>query len=322
MNISIRQLRAFVLGARSLSFSVAAARLGITQPGYSLLIRQLEDELGSKLFHRSTRRVELSTVGREMLPSAERTLEQLDEACRRAEALRAGKLGTLNLAVVPSVACSLLPGILVAFIREFPGVKLVFHEDLAVAFAERVRSGIAEIGLGLLLTPDDALTFEPLARDELVVVLHPDHPAARTPDVTWRLLASSNYISVTNQSSVRIHADRASAAAGVGIEPVHEVASLNTAVGLVRANLGYAILPSLAIASLKLDGTVVRTLDQPRASREIGLLTRREYALSPMAEAFAGTARRMLASSESGGVPPPTPDKRRRRRSGASPDGR
>jgi len=291
MNLTVRQLRAFTLGASVASFSEAAARMGMTQPGYSLLIRQLEEEVGMALFRRTTRRVELTEAGREILQSAQRTLQQLDETCRRAEDFRDARQGTLNLAFVPSVGCSLLPPILSGFAEAHPGIKLVFHEAQAVGFAERVRSGQAEIGLGLLVDPDEHLAFESLMRDCLVALLPARHPLAARSIVTWKALARFNAILVTNQSSVRVHADRAAAAAGVDIEPTYVLDSLTTAVGLVRAGLGYAVLPSLALRSMDLSGAVARPVEQPRARRDIGLLTRAQFTLSPAATAFAAIAR-------------------------------
>lgn len=291
MNLTVRQLRAFTLGAQFASFSEAAARMGITQPGYSLLIRQLEEEVGMALFRRTTRRVELTEAGREILQSAQRTLQQLDETRRRAEDFRDARQGTLSLAFVPSVGCSLLPPTLSRFTAAYPGIKLVFHESQAVGFAEQVRSGQAEIGLGLLLQPDEPLAFEPLMRDCLVALLHTQHPLAARSTLTWKSLARFNSILVTNQSSVRVHADRAVAAAGADIEPTYVLDSLTTAVGMVRAGLGYAVLPSLALRSMDLGGAVARVVEQPRAWRDIGLLTRTQFTLSPAAEAFAAVAR-------------------------------
>lgn len=296
MNLTVRQLRAFALGAQFASFSEAANRMGMTQPGYSLLIRQLEEEVGMALFRRTTRRVELTEAGREILQSAQRTLQQLDETRRRAEDFRDARQGTLNLAFVPSVGCSVLPPILSRFADAYPGVKLAFHEAQAVGFAERVRSGQAEIGLGLLLKPDEPLAFEPLMRDCLVALLHERHPLAARSTVTWKTLSRFNSILVTNQSSVRVHADRAAAAAGVDIEPTYVFDSLTTAVGMVRAGLGYAVLPSLALRSMDLGGAVARMVEQPRARRDIGLLTRTQFALSPAATAFAAIAREVAAS--------------------------
>ncbi|WP_051237172.1 LysR family transcriptional regulator [Ottowia thiooxydans] len=291
MNVSLRQLRAFVLGIECTSFSAAAARMGMTQPGYSLLIRQLESELGLRLFQRTTRHVEPTQAGLDLLAYARRTLQSMEETCRVAEDARELRMGTLRLAVVPSVACGLLPAILLRFHSMHAGIRLELREEQATNFAEMVRAGRSEIGLGLLLQPDEALQFEPLLRDHLVALLPPGHPLVSRTNITWRSLVGHDYISVTTQSSVRVRADQAAVEAGQAMKPSYEVDSLTTAVALVRAGLGYAIVPSLALESLNFGPVVVRPVEKPRAWRSIGLLSRPSFVLSPVAEAFAALAR-------------------------------
>lgn len=295
MNVSLRQLRAFVLGAECASFSAAAVRMGMTQPGYSLLIRQLEEELGLRLFQRTTRRVEPTQAGLDLLPYARRTLQSLEETYRCAEDARELRSGTLRLAVVSSVACGLLPAILLRFRAMHAGIRLELREHQATDFAEMVRSGRSEIGVGPLMQADDALAFEPLLSDHLLVLLPRDHPLANRSHIGWRTLAGYDYISVTNQSSIRVRADEAAAEAGLVLRPSYEVDSLTTAVGLVRAGLGYAMLPSLALESLNVLQVVVRPVERPRAWRRIGLLSRQSSELSPVAGAFARLAREIAA---------------------------
>lgn len=291
MNVTVRQLRAFILGAQCGSFSAAAKMMAITQPGYSLLIRQLEEELGVKLFDRTTRRVELSIAGRQLIGSAERTLAQLDDTCRRAQDLSEGKLGTLSIAIVPSVACSLLPHALKVFTGKHPLIRLVFLEEVATDFARRVSRGEAEIGLGLLLDDDDALTLEPLIEDELVAVFDENHPLGKREVITWRSLGEFEYIAVSSQSGVRVQADRASKVAGVEIKASYEANSHTTAIGLVKASLGFAIVPRIVLDSLNLDGVLVSNIVEPRTTRILGLVTRTGYSLSPAAQAFRDAAR-------------------------------
>ncbi|MGE0807020.1 MAG: LysR family transcriptional regulator [Burkholderiaceae bacterium] len=295
MNVSLRQLKAFVLAAHASSFSSAADRLGITQPGFSVLMRSLEETFGLQLFVRTTRKIELTVAGRAMLPSVERALKQVEEACQQAEALREGRTGTLHLAVVPSVAGSLLPEVLTAVRTVLPGVAIVIQEDHAAAFTERISSGEAEIGLGPLLAKRADVTFEPLLRDHLVVIVHEDHPLAQLKTIDWQALTRHDYISsMTTQWSVRHYAERAAASVGVYIEPRYSIASINAALGLTRARFGYSLLPSLALASLQLDGLVVRPVRRPSVRRQIGLLSRSGQPLSPAAAAFQATARRVL----------------------------
>ena len=152
MNLSFRQLQAFVQASQCGSFSAAADLIGVTQPALSQLIRQMEGELGLKLFHRTTRRISLTVAGREILGKAQRTVHQMEDLSRHAEDLHAGLQGTLSIAVIASVACSLFPLALAQFDRLCPGVALVFQEEPASLLLERVRDGDVELGWGLYPT--------------------------------------------------------------------------------------------------------------------------------------------------------------------------
>jgi hypothetical protein len=123
------------------------------------------------------------------------------------------------------------------------------------------------------------------------VALPHEWPLAHKRQVTWESLSRLNCISVTSQSSVRVHADRAATAASVRIVPFLEVASLSTALGLVRAGPGLHAGAQPVPGERKLDGLACRPVHRPLVHRSIGLLTRNGVTLSPAATAFAETAR-------------------------------
>jgi DNA-binding transcriptional LysR family regulator len=263
----------------------------MTQPALSQLIRQMEETMGLALFHRTTRRIALTVAGQEMLGKATRTLHQLDDFTRHANDLHAGRQGTLTLGVIASVACSLLPQALVGFAAACPGVRLLFQEEPAALLLERVRHGELELGWGLYPTPHDELTFEPLGRDQMVAVMHTDHPLAQRERVGWDDLRQHKLVSASRQSGVRIYSERAAETAGVVLQPSYQTDSLSTAIALVRCGLGCAVMPALSLGSLNQDKVVVRPMEQPGVWREIGLIQRQGWPLSPAASAFAHLAR-------------------------------
>jgi len=295
MNISFRQLQAFVLGAETRAFSAAAQRMAISQPGYSLLIRQMEETLGFRLFDRSTRKVDLTPAGAEWLPSAQRSLQQMIETRLHAEDVRLGRRGALRVGVVPSAAYGVLPALLLAYRRSNAAVRVELHEEPAAGLAELVRDRSVDLGLGPLLLPEPDLVFEPLLRDDLVLLVPRSHPMAALPAVRWKLLPRYDYIAASAHAGARTQADQAAASAGVSLTPLHEVSSLTTLLGLVHACSGYAILPRLLVTGLNLDGLVVCSLDHPRAWRDLGLIWPRGNAPSPVAQAFAEVARNSQA---------------------------
>jgi LysR family carnitine catabolism transcriptional activator len=291
MNLSFRQLQAFVLGADCQAFSAAAQLMGISQPGYSLLIRQMEETLGFRLFDRSTRRVALTPAATEWLPSARRSIQQMQEARRHADDVRLARRGALRLGVVPSTAYGVLPALMITFRKSHPTVRIELREESATRLARLVADGQVDLGLGPLLESAPELCFEPLLSDDLVLLASQTHPLARLRTVTWKALLQYDYIAPAAQAGVRVQADLAAAHAGIALTPLYEASSLTTLLGLVHACQAFAILPRLLVAGLNQQNLALLELGHPHVSRDLGLLYPRGTAPSPVAQAFAATAR-------------------------------
>lgn len=174
-----RQLAAFCAVVDRESFSQAAERLGVTQPAVSLQVRALEERLGQQLLDRSGRRVEPTEAGRRLYRSARRLLQLEEQLLEDVAAAEGGALtGTLSLGASTGPGAHLVPLLLCEFQRR--------HEDLAVALSiwdthaviERVAEREVELGVVGALRRHRSLVFEPLARDEIVLAVPPDHSAA------------------------------------------------------------------------------------------------------------------------------------------------
>ena len=143
MNITLRQLRAFIAVARSGSFTLAAESLFITQSALSGLIKELEQSVGVRLFDRSTRRIQLSEIGRGIYPLIDKILADLDGVLDEVANLKALKKGVVRVAAPQLMACTLLPEVIAAYRAEHPQVdiRLIDHfvvaGDQCVSFAER-----------------------------------------------------------------------------------------------------------------------------------------------------------------------------------------
>lgn len=292
MKISLRQLEAFTAVAHAGSFSGAAQALGMTQPAFSQLVAQLEKEAGLILFRRTTRKVELTAAGQDMLPTVQRALRQFADVARHVENLHTGAHGTLTIGVISSVACSLLPLALAEFARQCPKIKVGLTEEPAELLVKCVLAGEVELGWGLPLENQPELEFEPLTSDPLVVIMHESHPLTELRRVTWRALRKHKLIAGSRKSGVRIFADSiVEHHEGIELNNTYQTASLSTAISLVRNNLGCAVFPKLGLQPLKLDQIVVRPLEQPTVVREIGLLSRKGWPQSPVTKLFEKIAR-------------------------------
>jgi DNA-binding transcriptional LysR family regulator len=297
MNVTLRQLRAFLAGADSASFSDAAGQLGLTQPGYSLLIRQLEAALGLRLFDRTTRRVEATRAGAELAQRLRPVLRDLDGVLRDVQALAQHRRGRATVGVMPSVGASILAGALERLGRDYPDITLQIREDYAGPLLQQVADGEVDFAIGVPLDSPAPLAFEPLLRDRLVGLFHPDAPVLDGAPITWARLTGLPYISVFGRSSVRDTVARALAVAGVELAPAYEISHVATAANLVRSGLGFAVLPELALSMASLDGVAVRPVEGPEAWRDIGIVTAERRSLSPAAEAAVEAFRAAAAAA-------------------------
>jgi len=286
MSITLRQLRALAAAVETGSFGRAAARLNLSQPALTVQIRGLEEALGITLFDRSARGVRPTAAGQGLAQSFARVLAELDHVVAGAREQAARRSGSVHLAVLPSVAATLLPDALARLRRDHPGIRVLVHDAVARRVGERVKDGAAELGIGTLSGPDASLHATPLFEDDLVAVLPPGHPLARRAVLTPALLATVPLVLTDPDSSLRALAERAFAQAGLVLRPAYEATYMSTAVAMVRAGLGIGVLPATALDLKVAPVLQTRPIDAPAMRRRILLLRRAGSSLSPAAEAL------------------------------------
>src|SRR4051812_11680051 len=247
MNISLRQLRAFVVVARFSSFTRAADLLHLTQPALTVQIRQLEQALGVKLFDRNTRAVELTRIGRELLPVLERLLGEFDAVVVSTREMATLRYGVVRIAALPSVAATVLPPLIARFKQRHPQIRITVRDSVGERINAMVREEIVDFGIGSDVEPDAELETIPLFEDEMRAVVPASHPLAHQTKVMLDRLIDEPLILMDTQSSVHSLVDRAFADRGHLAVPAYEVTYMSTAIGLVRVGLGITILPSTAI---------------------------------------------------------------------------
>ena len=286
MNFTLRQLAAFSAVARTGSFTRAAVEMHVSQPALTVQIRNLEEALGLKLLDRNTRRVELTAVGRELLPVFERVIGDIAAVRGGARELARGERGIVNVAALPSVCSRLLPEVMARLARTHPGIAVRLQDAVAQRVAAAVRSEEADFGIATFAEVEEGLEVEPLLRDAMVAVLPSGHRLAARRALRLAELASEPLVFMDTRSSVRQLAERAFAAAGMAPRPAHEVTYMSTAVGLVRAGLGVAILPSTAFELDAVRGLEVRAIADRGLDRDIGVARKAGRSMSPAANVF------------------------------------
>jgi DNA-binding transcriptional LysR family regulator len=243
MNVTLRQIRAFAAVARLGRFSLAAQHLHVTQSALSMLVRQLERELGLRLFDRHTRMLRLTAAGAEFLPVAEKTLADLEHAVTASREVSTLQRGRVSVATSTVLAATLLPWAACKFAERHPGVAFALRDVAEQEIRSRVKSGDVDLGAGTTIEPDPEVDEVPLFEDSLTAVIGERHPLAERATVTWRELGEQPLIVLGRGSPIRALQDQALAAAGVTNPPAFEVSFSSTAISMVAAGLGVAALP-------------------------------------------------------------------------------
>lgn len=288
MNINFESLdlRAFVAIVDLGGFHRAAAALNLSQPALSRRIQRLEEAVGTPLLERTTRRVALTTMGREMLPLVRRMLEEFDSSLFAMRDLGSRRTGQVTLACVPTAAFYFLPSVIARFHALYPGIRFRILDLSANEGLESVARGEVEFGINLLGSSDPDLAFDALIEDPFVLACRRDHPLAKKRTVTWKDIEGAPLVAVSRSSGNRMLLDAALVKTGVTLRWSYEVNHLSTSLGLVEAGLGVSVLPRLATPQGEHPIIVTRAIGAPHVSRTIGVVRRRGAQLSPPAERF------------------------------------
>ena len=288
MGPTLKQLEAFVAIARTGSFSAAARIVHVSQPALTAVIKNLEQQLGVALFERTARGVTTTTAGRELLPTVDRLLTELNETLANVLSGTAPRGGTVTLACVPSAGSLFLPPLIASFNRQHPTVHIHLRDAMTESreIVRMVRSGDIDFGVASPMPDAAELQFRHLYDDELVAVLPASQVAPGQKEVTWNQLSALPLVGMASHSHVRLLVDQTFAAIGVSKRPVAEVSLITTAVGMARAGLGATVLPLRAARACDLTGVGALDLVEPTVRRPIGFLYRSMAELSPAAQAF------------------------------------
>src|SRR5215831_5300345 len=194
MRIDFLGLQAFLSIAERGSFQRAAAHLNLSQTAISHRMRKLEDELGIKLFARTTREVTLTRAGIEFLPKAQKAIAELEQSFDELKQQGAKRRDRLDIASLPVFAIHYLPPILVKFRKQNPLVEVRIFETPSAAIAELVGSGEVEFGLSVIQTNRWDLDVETIGEVPLVLACPKSHPLAGKRAVSWRELRDTPLI--------------------------------------------------------------------------------------------------------------------------------
>ncbi len=283
LKFDLADLQAFSAVAQLGSFRAAAQSIALSQPALSRRIDKLEQALGVRLLERTTRRVSLTTVGRDFARKAQQILSDLDGILLGVEDVASNRMGLVTIACVPSASRYFLPQVLQRFHAKFPKVRIRIHDAHANEVLKVVAQGEADLGLNFMGRQEPDLVFEPLLKERFVLACRRDHPLASKRSVTWSQLAPYHFMSVGKDSGNRLLMDLALAQVPDRPQCVIETRHMQTLLGLVEAGLGIAAVPRMAMPSADQSNVVGIPLVAPVLQRELGLIMRRGATISPAA---------------------------------------
>lgn len=286
MNVTTRQLLAFITVAEAQHFTRAAERLGLSQSSVSTLIRELEENLGLRLFDRHTRMLRLTPAGAEILPLARKAMADLNEVLGSAAELRTLGRGRVSVAAASLQAALMLPPLIRRYTEENPGVKVKLFDVPEHEVIEKVRTGEVDFGLGSDTGAQRDISARLLVTDVFVAVMRPDHALARRQQIGWREIASIPLIGPPSGNAVRQQLDFALAREGIKLERRYEVLLPLTQLGMVEAGLGIAVMTSAMTRLARALGLVIRPVGEPLIKREVSLLFHADRSLTPAAQNF------------------------------------
>jgi DNA-binding transcriptional LysR family regulator len=214
----LRHLRYFVAVAEELNFSRAAERLHMAQPPLSVAIRQLEQELGTDLFVRTSREVRLTEGGIALLDGARRTLAQAEAAVTAARRAAAGEVGRVRIGYNWSARFDTLPALGQALKRTYPDVELLAEEMRPNRMPAALRAGAIDVALALYPEVVAGLAYQTVRREPIVALLSATHALAHEGAVALEALANE-FLMFPRELAPRLHDFYVGLCRRAGFEP-------------------------------------------------------------------------------------------------------
>ena len=288
--MEMHQIRYFLAVADELNFTKAAAKCNVSQPSLTRAVRLLEEELGGPLFHRERANTHLSELGRTVRPNLEKILAESTQAKRIAQDFRKLNRTVLKLGVMCTIGPNQLIDLFTRIRTEHPGIELELTNASARELNDRLLAGTLEVAIFCL--PDDEederLALTPLFREQMMIVVNPDHPFAALNGVSVRDLEGKSYLNRAN-CEFRGYAGDLFREQGVTCPAIYRSDRDDWIMAMVVAGLGFALMPE---GCLTYPGVVARPLIEPEFWREVNLVTVRGRPHSPAVGLLAREAQR------------------------------
>ncbi|WP_184220667.1 LysR family transcriptional regulator [Granulicella aggregans] len=296
--LEIKHIRSFLAVAKALNFSRAARTLHLSQPALSTQIKGLEAHLGVSLFMRNRRRVTLTPAGSVFQVDADALMQQLAEMELRVRRTSMGDIGNLRIGFVASATPGLVPAVVLAFKKQYPGVSLELKNVPTVQQVEGLRSGVIDAGFVRLPVTEADLSVSLVHREPFAMVLSKINPLTKKKDWGLEDLMGEPFIAYGERWAPAFYQRWTSICRAAGFTPnvVQETGEMDTAIALVAAGLGVAILPE-GVTRRNRRILAVKVLSRQKIQSEIGVAV--------LADRQTPLVKRLIAIAKQVGQPKP-----------------
>ncbi len=287
--MTLKQLKAFLVLARTLNYANAANELCLSQSALSLSIKTLEEELGGKLFKRNTRRVEITLEGQSLIPYAKKLLANWEDMEKDVKQRFKLNRGTLNIASMPFATHAVLPEVMHDFAQQHPNISFSIHDITNEKIIEKVQEGIFEIGICFEPKANDQLIFQPIFNEDFLALLPKHHVLAKQKSMTWLELCSCPFVTLQNPSIIRHVIEEHCAALQVVLDlkvECHQISSLSH---FVAYGMGVSAIPRHFQKFIDLEKNVLVEIEDNQAQLAVGIIYKKDYELSNMSSQFIET---------------------------------
>ena len=281
MDLSLLQLRSFLAAADALNFTTAAERLKIKQPTLSSNIKSLEAAIGGKLFDRDTHSVRLTDLGRVTQNHARRVLEDVDRARVDLQMHVQGVAGSLRIAALPHIFPALLARGLARFRALRPDVSMQFHDVPTQEAIELLRQGHVDLAIVNEHANEPDIRYQALAERRFVALMPTTHPLAGVAHLGWQQLQGHDLIVVKTREMDESEFLQSLRLTGALPSITYRVNQLSTAMGLVEAGLGVALMAHYTAQHVLRPQFAIRPLVEPELVGRVSLMTLAHREQSP-----------------------------------------
>ncbi len=297
--MEIRQLRAFIAIAESGTFTAGAVRVHITQAAISMQIRQLETELGARLFVRAPRKVMLTEAGEQLLQRARHILRDHDAALDEIAELAGAERGRLRIGSASAmVTTDVLPKLLKEVRRNHPRAEVTVGSGTSEALVQQILSGEIDVAFVSLPVEARGINTERLSQDQLVAIASPRHHLAKQKTVSAYTLAGEKLILGERGGNTRRLIDLFFAQAGVSLHVSMELSRLAAIRRMVEEDMGVGIVPLQTVREEVEKGRLIRWwIEGAQINWEMGLARLAGGYESPIAQTFIKLSREHFAAT-------------------------